>query len=291
MPPSQALRRPDQLQREPELLRVLEVVRGDLLDALVAHLVEVHGGVEGEPREDRHLRGRVLAGHVLGRVGLRVSERLGLRERVRVGGTRARHLGEDEVGGAVHDPVDALDVGRGERLRHHPDRRHHAGHGALEAELDPVLARGVEDLLAELREQLLVGRDHVAPGAERAQDVLARGLRAAHQLDHEVAALEQVGEVALAASEHAGHLRPAAGLGLDGVGPRLQQLVERGAHGAVSQQRDPERALRRHEASDRRRSRGAPRAGRGRRGRTRPGGGAARCSCSPSSARTRRLRG
>ena len=80
--------------------------------------------------------------------------------------------------------------------RHHADGGHHAGHGALEAQLHPVRAGGLEDLLAELREQLLVGGHHVPPGRQRAQHVLARRLGAAHQLDHQVAALEQVVEVA-----------------------------------------------------------------------------------------------
>ena len=71
-----ALGHAEQLQHEPELLRVVDVVGGDLLDALERHVVERHRGVEREPRQDRHLRRRVLAVHVLGRVGLRVAELL-----------------------------------------------------------------------------------------------------------------------------------------------------------------------------------------------------------------------
>ena len=61
-------------------------------------------------------------GHVLGGVGLGVAELLGLGERVRVGGAGALHGGQDEVGGAVHDAVHALDVGGGQRLGDHADR-------------------------------------------------------------------------------------------------------------------------------------------------------------------------
>ena len=68
----------DQLQPQAELLRVGDVVGRDVLDALVADLVEVHGRVEGEPGEDGHLRGGVAARDVVGRVGLRVAERLRL---------------------------------------------------------------------------------------------------------------------------------------------------------------------------------------------------------------------
>ena len=72
----------DQLELEPELARVLEVVGLDLLDPLVADLVEVHRGVEREPREDRHLGRGVAAVDVLGRVGLGVAEPLRLGQRL-----------------------------------------------------------------------------------------------------------------------------------------------------------------------------------------------------------------
>src|SRR3712207_9386984 len=65
------------------------VVGGDALDALVADLVEVHGRVEGQPREDRHLRGRVLAVDVLARIGLRVAQLLRLAEGLLVAGARS----------------------------------------------------------------------------------------------------------------------------------------------------------------------------------------------------------
>ena len=55
----------DQLQPEAELARVLEVVAVQVLDALVAHVVEVHRRAERQPREDRHLRRRVAAGDVV----------------------------------------------------------------------------------------------------------------------------------------------------------------------------------------------------------------------------------
>ena len=170
------LRRADQLQRQAELLGVRDVVGGDALDALVADLVEPHRRAEGQPREDRHLRRRVLAGHVLGRVGLGVAQLLRLAQRLVVGRAGGGHLREDVVGRAVDDPVHALDVRGGERLRHHPDRRHHAGHRALEAQLHPAAAGGVEDLLAVLGEQLLVGGDDVAAGlAARAARTRAPG--------------------------------------------------------------------------------------------------------------------
>jgi len=271
------LRGADQLQRQVELLGVLDVVGGEPLDALVAHLVEPHGGVEGEPGEDRHLGGGVLAGHVLGGVGLGVAQPLRLGQRLVVARPRARHLAEDVVGGAVDDSMDALDVGGGERLRHHADRRHHARHGALEAQLHAAAAGRVEDLLAVLGEQLLVGGHHVAAGVERPQHVLARGVDPAHELHDQVASLEDVVVVAAAACEHTRDLGAAADLGLDCVRPLVEQLGEGTADRAVAQKADAECAVRQaaggargaglsitgHAASDLRRSRGGPPRARG----------------------------
>ena len=66
----------DQLQAEAEIAGVGDVLGGDVLDALVGHLVQVDGGREREPREDRHLGRGVAAGDVVGRVGLGVAELL-----------------------------------------------------------------------------------------------------------------------------------------------------------------------------------------------------------------------
>ena len=72
----------DQLEPEPELARVLEVVALQVLDALVAHLVEPHGRAEREPREDRHLGGGVAAADVLAGVGLGKARALRLAQRL-----------------------------------------------------------------------------------------------------------------------------------------------------------------------------------------------------------------
>ena len=132
----------------------------------------------------------------------------------------------------------ALDVSGRKRLRHHADRGHHTRHRPLEPNLHATAPCGVEHLLAMLREQLLVGGHHVTTGIERAQHVVARRLDAAHQLDDQVAALDDVVEVAAAAREHAGDLRRAAHLGLDRVRPLLEESGERRADGAVAQEPD-----------------------------------------------------
>ena len=212
-----ALGRPDQLEPEAEVVRVGDVVGRDVLDALVADLVEVDRRVEGQPGEDRHLGRGVAARDVVRRVRLRVAERLRLRERRVVGQAGAGHLGEDVVRRAVDDPVDPLDVGGRQRLLQHADDRHDAGHGRLEAQLHAVLARARPQLLAVLGEQQLVRRDDVAAGAHGPQHVVARRLDPAHDLHDQVGAPEDVLELAARARQHAAHLGPQAGDARDGV--------------------------------------------------------------------------
>ena len=279
----------DQLELEPEVARVLEVVGLDVLDPLVAHLVEVHRGVERQPRDDRHLRRRVAPVDVLGRVGLGVPEPLGLGQRLLVGHARPGHLGEDEVRRAVDDPVDAVDRGPRQRLLQHPDHRHDAGHRALEAQLHSLAAGGLPQLLAVLGQELLVGRDHVAAAAHRAQQVVPGRVDPADQLDDQVRVLQQLVERAPAARHHARQLGTQAGDPRDPVRMRGQRLGKRAAHGAVAQQPDPERPLsRRHARPGPRRSRGGPRRARSPRRRRSPGLWGRRCSYWPSRTRRRR---
>src|SRR5437588_389165 len=201
-----ALRGPDQLQPQPELPGVGQIVGRDVLDPLVAHVLEAHRHAEGQAGEDRHLGGCVLAVDVVAGIRLRIAEPLRLRQGLLVGHSGAGHLGEDEVGRPVDDPVDALDVSAGEGLLQDPDDGDHAGHGGLEAKLDVGLVRGLPQLVAALREQLLVGRDHVASRSHRAQYVVARRLDAPDQLDDQLRAFEDVLDRSPAAGQHTGQL-------------------------------------------------------------------------------------
>ena len=241
MPPPIRSAVPISFSPRPSVLRVGHVVGGDLLDPLVADLVEVHGRRERQPRQDRHLRRRVLAGDVVGRVGLGVAERLRLAQRLVVGDPRGRHLGEDVVRRPVDDPVHALDLRRRQRLLQHADDRHDARHRALEAQLHAVLARRRPQLLAVVGEQLLVGRHDVLAGPHRPQHVLARRLEPAHQLDDQVRALEDLLERPARARQHAGELRPRADDRLDRLGALGQQRLERRADRAVAEQADLKR--------------------------------------------------
>ena len=69
-----------------EVARGVRRARGVIVrDAAVVDVLEPDARAERDRRENRHLRGRVGAVDVVGRVGLRVPELLRLGERVRVG--------------------------------------------------------------------------------------------------------------------------------------------------------------------------------------------------------------
>ena len=199
---------PDQLEAETEIAGVLEVVGLDLLDPLVADLIEVDRRVEREPGEDRHLGGGVATVDVLGRVGLGVPEPLGVGERLIERHAGPSHLGEDEVRRAVDDSVDPVDRRAGQRLLDDADDRDDARHRALEAQLDAIDPRGLPQLLAVLREQLLVRGHDVLAGLQRAEHVFARGVDPADQLDDQIGLGEDV--VERAASIGSGRRRSTA---------------------------------------------------------------------------------
>ena len=230
----------------------------------------MHGRAEGQPREDRHLRRGVAAGDVVAGVGLGVAQALGLGERLRRRCARAAISERMKLVVPLTIPwMRSIGVD-GERFLEHAARPARRPRRPPRSAAARLLAREREQLLAVLGEQLLVRAHHVAPGAHRRQQVLARGLDAAHQLDDQVGLREDLREVAARAREHAGDHGRAAVEALDLRGALVQQLRERRADGAVAEQADANGArggrarqpLRRHRArSDPRRSRGArPRA-------------------------------
>jgi hypothetical protein len=74
---------------------------------------------------------------------------------------------------------------------------------------------------------------------ERAQDVLTRGLGAAHHFDDQVTAAEDVVEVALAAGKNAAYLRPEARGCFDRRPARVEKFVECPADRSVAEEPDP----------------------------------------------------
>ena len=81
---------------------------GDPADALVVHVAGHHLHAERDGGDDGGLGAGVEALDVGGRIALGEAQRLCLGQRHAVVGTLLGHLGEDEVGGAVHDAHHAL---------------------------------------------------------------------------------------------------------------------------------------------------------------------------------------
>ena len=150
----------------------------------VPDVVERDPRAEGDRGEDRHLRRRVCAGHVLGRIGLGVSEPLRLGQRLGVVGA-GLHLREDEVGRPVDDAEHAVHAREGERLAQHLDHRDRRAHARLEAELDAGRRRRREQLRAAAGDELLVGRDDRLPDTKEVEHVAAGRIEAAHHLGDE----------------------------------------------------------------------------------------------------------
>ena len=138
--------------------------------------------------------------------------------------------------------MDALDRRRRERLLEHPHDGHRARDRGLEAQPDVVRAGGLEQLLAVLGEELLVGGHDVLSRTHRAQQVFARRFESPDQLDEQIGAGQDLLEAPSAARQHAADDGPAAVEALDLVGALLEQLVERPAHGPVTEQPDREAA-------------------------------------------------
>ena len=108
--PAVKLGRGQQLHPVAELPAELDVQRRDVRDPRGEDLLELHGGAEGQPGEDREFVGGVDALHVVGGVGFGIPLLLRLgQDRLEIA-TLVGHPGKDVVGGAVQDPVEGTDV-------------------------------------------------------------------------------------------------------------------------------------------------------------------------------------
>ena len=243
----------EQLGHEAELPAVGDVDVGDGGDAFVLDVGQRDPAVEGDRREDRHLGGRVLARHVLGRVGLGEAQILGFGERRAVLRAGLGHGRQNVVGRAVDDAHDAGDLGRRQRLAQHLDDRHGPHRARLEAQERAVVFGGLQKLGTVLREELLVGGDHRLASLERGELERARRLDAADQLDHHAdrGIVQKVAEVGRRA--HPGRHQGAtfgreladraqrhvlAGRQADLVGAFVQQAPDAGTHGPVAHKSD-----------------------------------------------------
>ena len=114
---------------------VVEVFDADAADALGVHGVRIETNTERERRENRELVSGVDAFDVERRIGLRITERLCIGERLREVVT-ARHLREDVVRRAVDDAGDPVDRIAGEAFAQRFDDRNAAGDRTFEADAD-----------------------------------------------------------------------------------------------------------------------------------------------------------
>ncbi len=181
-----AARQAEQLDAVAELLRVADIDRLQLGDALHIGALELHRHAEGDGAHQRELVGGIEALDVEGRIGLGIAQALGLREHRAEVQALVAHLRQDEVGGAVDDAGDPLDAVTRQPLAQRLDDGDAAGHRGLERHHHALVLGGLEDLVAVHRQQRLVGRDHVLAVGDGAQHQFARQVIAADQLHHDV---------------------------------------------------------------------------------------------------------
>ena len=173
----------EELHPVPELPRVGDLDRLEPRDARRVDVLQVDAGPESERGQDLELVRRVDPLDVERRVRLRVPRRLSLAQGVGEIPSLVRHLGQDEVRGAVDDALERQDPVRGEAVAERADDGHAARDGGLEAEEDAAPPRGGEELGPVRRQEGLVRGHDVLAGVERAEDVGARRLEAADHLD------------------------------------------------------------------------------------------------------------
>jgi hypothetical protein len=176
-----------QLDRVSEALGELHVDGPDRGDPLAHHIGAGHVVPEGHTGQDGRLGRRVVPFDVRGRVALGQAQGLGLGQHIGVVGALLAHLGQDEVGGAVHDAHHPLDPLAGQRLAQRPDQGDGAGHGRLVEQVDALVLgqRAQGDTLGGGQEGL-VGGDHRLAGLQRLLDQLPGGHEAPDELHHHV---------------------------------------------------------------------------------------------------------
>ena len=167
-------------------LRGLNIVGGDIRDAFAVHVVGGDAGVEGEGGEDSGFGCGVVAFHVGGGVGFGVAESGGLGEHIVVGGTGGVHGVEDEVGGAIDNAGDGLDLVASEGAAERPNNGNGCGDGGFEVKVDAGLVGGFGEFGGVGRDEGLVGGDNGFAAAEGTEHEFARVVDAADDFDHEV---------------------------------------------------------------------------------------------------------
>jgi hypothetical protein len=254
----------EQLDAVAELLGVGDIERRDLADALDVDALQVDLAAEGERGQDGQLVRGVDAVDIEAGIGLGVAQVLRLGQDLVELAAGLAHGAEDVVAGAVEHAVDAPDAVGRQALAQALDDRDAAGYGRLVGERRPGRLGGAREAGAVVREQRLVGGDHVVARRDRAlDDRLGHALGAADQLQHHVylgigrhghrvveparpREIDRPGLAALAGRDRRDHDLPAAAR-RDQRAVLLDQPHGLGADGAQARDRDLERFA--HEAS------------------------------------------
>ncbi|MCY1167141.1 hypothetical protein D9M73_70980 [compost metagenome] len=169
-----------------ELLGVFDVLRAQFGDAFDVSLVELHRDAERNRRHQGDLVRGVHAFDVEGRIGLGITQALGLLEHhVKVQALVA-HLAQDEIGGAIDDAGNPFDAVGSQTFTQRLDDGNATSHCSLKSHHHALAACGGKDLGAMHGQQGLVGRDHMLAGFNRFQYQLLCDAIAAYQLDHDV---------------------------------------------------------------------------------------------------------
>ena len=137
--------------------------------------------------QDGDLAAGVAAVHVVaGVLGLGVAQLLCDLQRVVKAQTLAHHLGEHEVGGAVHDALHlGDDIGR-QALVHRRDDGRAAAHRSLEQESAAMLLGQSQQLGTVGGHHLLIGGAHTAAALETGLHIRVGEAGAADGLDHDL---------------------------------------------------------------------------------------------------------
>ena len=179
-------RHAQQLDAKAQLLRTGHVQALQRRDAFHLGIGKPHRHSERIGREQRELVRGVDAFYVEGRIRLRITERLGLGQRLGKAHAFTLHLAQDEIGGAVHDSRQPFNAVGREALAQRLHDGDADGHRAFVRHGHAVLACGRKDLVAMFGQQGLVGRYDMLARANGGQYPFARRAGAACGLDQHI---------------------------------------------------------------------------------------------------------
>ena len=167
-------------------MRVTEIDRRDAADAFGVNIRRHDALAESQRRKNRQLGARVEAIDIRGRIGLRVTSGLRLRQHLREIRAALFDLREDVIASPVQNSVKRVDAVAGNSFAQHGVNRNAAGHARLHRQIDVGRDGLVPQLRAAQRHQFLVRRHHRFPFGSGGFDHLARHTGAADELGDDV---------------------------------------------------------------------------------------------------------